>query len=188
MKATGLRPRKSPCFSPNVRAGEAQCPSSGDRQEAFPPIPPLVLARPSTDGARPTTLGRATCLTQSTASDGTVTRKRPHRHTQHRAWQMSGYPAAQSEQHIKSTHTAFQSPGVMSSPATCSIQVAAASLHVYWAATESDQEDEPQAGRSVRVDQPGSGGPSPHLCEPHRLSSMGAVDKGRHRWWRAGSR
>lgn len=135
LKATGWRPRKSPCFSPNVRAGEAQCPRSGVRQEAFPPILPFVLARPSIDWARPTTLGRAICLTQSTASDVTVTRKRPHRHAQHRAWQMSGYPAAQSDQHIKPAHTAFQSPGVTTSPATCSVQVAAAFLHVYWAAT-----------------------------------------------------
>lgn len=90
--------------------GKSNVPVQG-QEGSFPSYLPFVLVRQSTDWARPTMRGRATCLTQSTASGVTVTQKCHHRHTQYRAWQMSGHPMAQSDRHIKSTRTVSRALG-----------------------------------------------------------------------------
>lgn len=84
-KPAGFISKKSQCFSLNLKAGADWCPSS--RQELFSP---LVMEGSAfwfySDlqliGWGPSSLGSVMGFTQSADSNGNLTQKHPHRHTQ----------------------------------------------------------------------------------------------------------
>ena len=81
-----LKNQEEPVFSLSPKAGKDQYPSSAGSQEGplftSGRVSLFVPFRHSTDGVRPTTLGRAICFSQSTHSNVHLLQKHPHRHTQ----------------------------------------------------------------------------------------------------------